>query len=187
MPLFEDETLEGAIAKAVRAGRRRVETFGNRSYGSQIGGTGQSGAQSLEAALNHAGRAMEAAATQTYPRRSARVSSGATADLYMMPELSATIEWSEGASVGDDGPFDVSDLYVGRLIFEPGSPVRGEAPLNFTPRTAAVIHAHWLDTNPRTEDLTAASRALSMASERDYAARPQFWIYKWNGVKRPYS
>jgi len=185
MPLFEDDTLEGAIRKAVRAGRRYEENFDQRAYGSRIAGTARPSVAGLDAALNYAGQAMESLARQHYQRQSTAIDRGSRSGRDMIPELSATIEL---AADGGEDVYDVSDLVVGKLIYEPGQQGgNGEVNLVISPSAVAIIHAHWLDTNPRGADQQTVNSANAEMTRRHYTRRPQFWIYKWRGERRRYA
>lgn len=214
MPVFEDETLHGVMEKAVRgkwsktkigkpkvgkpqfgkpqfgkpgAGnnpknireRRGRETFGNRSFGSRIGGTGRSGFTSVMSAVNAAASEMGRLARATYPDRVAAIRRGSRHRTFMIPELGAAVE---RVSFGLSSGYRILDLTAGSRD-ERG---QGKFDVDVGRNTVAVVHAHWMDNNPSTDDhsLKTRVRAIVRQSNQRAGTTPpgvRFFIFSFTG------
>ncbi len=172
--LYEDLTIKGAIKKALGkrppagstkpsggfsktrfAGRNRVETFDDRSFGSAIGGTGRSGFSSMRGALNAAASEMERLARSTYPNRVRAIQSGERHRAVMIPELAAAIEFDRR---GSGGPNRTSLRFDNITVGERDRNGSGRFTVTASPNLAAVLHAHWVDNRPSSDDTRAKSQ-----------------------------
>jgi len=197
MPLFEDDTLEGAIRKATAGlGRQRKQeqrlptSFGPYSVGDRISGTGGEGFSTMLEARNAVGQEFERQARRHFPIQTARYDNGSTEESDMIPELGTSIYAYEDSS---------GNVRYGFLDFSVGSASRsaGQASTNMPFRRSSVvamIHAHWIDAQPsghidrRTRDLTPDS-SLDMGAARQFrdqiGRNVEFYVYQWNGRWSP--
>ena len=170
MPLFEDETLEGAIRKAtagLRPDRKQEDNlpmnrgFGTHPKDSRISGTGQSGFGSIDNALDGIASGFERLARQHYPNQAAAFDQGRTNRHLMIPELSANIY----ATADRNGrvTYGYSNFVAGT-----GDPRSGTGSVQFTRRstTVAFVHAHWIDTNA-SDDQSFGRMGISEYDETD--------------------
>jgi hypothetical protein len=197
MPLFEDDTLKGAIRKAVRAerptavgysgsviqykqraGSARRETFGDRAFGSTIGGSG-SGFTTIRSAVNSVASEMERLARSTYPDRVDQILAGQRHRAVMIPELASAI-YAQRQSNGNL-VFGYDHLTVGSREVN-GS---GRFTISATSNLAAVVHAHWVDNRPSAGDRSIRIQVANQIRRSQHnlmqASDLEFYIYSLVG------
>ncbi len=203
MPLFEDDTLEGAIKNATLGLRkpkygsfgkdsglakrslsapksriaRSTETFDDRKYGSRIG-SGRGGFRSAFAAARAAASQMGHEAGRTYPDRVAAIKAGQRHRRVMIPELAALISVSDRREIGSGRETYYYDgLYVGRR-YPDGS---GDFELSASANLAGLVHAHWQDNTPSSADRSNRQSIVNNVSRLRRVARNsvniEFYVY----------
>lgn len=201
MPLFEDDTLKGAIQKAVQGLRPkadpygsygaqdssvadeistliplREERFNNQSLGSCIAGSGRSGFANLSGAIGAASQQMENLARAHYRDRFDRILAGQRHAQVMIPELAAAIELQVSASGSETYSF--SCIRAGSR-FSDGS---GRFAVPYSSDLAAIVHSHWIENLASDDDDGQKIRTLNHArgdSERIHVKPEEieFWVY----------
>ena len=194
MPLFEDETLEGAIRKAtagLRPERKQDdnvplnEGFGRWPRQSEIAGTGRTPySTSFDTVRDEVGRVFEKLAREFYPTQASLFDNGQFRG-NMIPEVHTDIYAKA---------FPNGDLIYGYSPIKAGvrtGPRGGESDFESNELTVAVLHAHWVG-----QDCSRIRRHGSMGINhqrlsdeeairtirREFGDHVRMLVYKWNGI-----
>jgi len=197
MPLFEDDTLEGAIRKATAGlGRQRKSEealpmhrgFGPYPDGSRIPGTSGSNISSFDEARDRVFREFERLAHDHFPAQARMYDSNVFTQI--IPELSAFIRAQSNGS--GELTYSYPNLRAGKVSRRTGD---GEVDLEADELTVAVLHAHWINTTPSPDEISGGREITNQPGTDRYAAERirelfgrniRFYVYKWNGAYREF-
>lgn len=146
--------LPGSVPKSRRVGRIRTETFDNRPFGSTISG-GRGIFSSEQLALSGAAREMDQLARANYPDRVEAILGGSTTRRAMLPELATTIEYQEPQG---ENPSTLRWRFTDITVGERDVDGSGRFAVSGSSRTTAVLHAHWVDNTPSSDDRSIKSQ-----------------------------
>jgi len=168
MPLFEDDTLEGAIRKAtaglrpnhssmlrtgavVRTKSSHIETFDNRPMGSVLPGTGRGNFLTRDEALQSIEQNLRSLAEQYYNDRVAALRRGSDNPRDNIPELATLIIYY---LPNPQDPLNVLyrylNFHVGNLNLTTGN---GNFEIPPHENMTDLVHAHWSNNSPLGEDV----------------------------------
>jgi len=196
MPLFEDDTLEGAIRKATAGlGRQRKQDdnlrmdrgFGPYARGAEIPGTGRDAyTTNFEVVKHDIGREFERLARLYYERQSNDFDNNRF-DGNMIPELHTDIFGQEFD--GGEIQYGYSPIKAG--IVTPGGHGRSDFEYRTGRRTTvAVLHAHWVDMDcsssrgfgrPGIDSGGLTDERAIRNIRRDLGNQVRLYVYRWNG------